>query len=315
MIALSNGHKFEFCAGSGSLAFDGRGWPWEQHLRLLGKVDPHLLTVIIKTLTPDPWEGNLRRYTPWKVIKFIDGKGEVVNPLFAALPLIGLPLPGRICGVVNAVGLTNPGREVWVKTAHPIIIREGYKAIISFTREHGLSCQEMVIKLNGLKNIVGIEYNSSCPNVDPDLLRSPDLIVRNCNEIREVSEYPVGVKLGPSQPYLKIARQLEGVVEYININAPPWEMVFLRESPLSSLGGGAVSGKAAQSVTWEMIERLVQAINIPVIGTSIWEYDDLWRLKQIGAAAFQIGAVRFKGEEADCYIRKWNSRVLVYAAR
>ncbi|MBI5466174.1 MAG: hypothetical protein HY974_02715, partial [Candidatus Kerfeldbacteria bacterium] len=62
MIQLANGHQLEFLAASGSLAFDGFGWPWEQPARWLKFWDPSVFTVVLKTLTFDPRSGNQRWY-------------------------------------------------------------------------------------------------------------------------------------------------------------------------------------------------------------------------------------------------------------
>ena len=103
MIELSNGHRLEFVAASGSLAFDGRGWPWEWPLRWVGLLDPHLFTIVVKTLFPDQWKGNLRWSHPWDVVKFISQEGNEINPLMA------LAIPRLIGGAINAIGLTNSG--------------------------------------------------------------------------------------------------------------------------------------------------------------------------------------------------------------
>ena len=288
MIELSNGHRLEFVVASGALAFDGRGWPWEWPLRWLGLIDPHLFTIVIKTLLPEKYKGNLRWSRPWDVVKFISEEGDVINPLLA------LARPHLIEGVVNAIGLTNSGFDNWFKRDHPIICRNGYKVIVSITEPYGKieGCLEIVKKLNGLKNVVGVEYNASCPDIDLTLLENAEMVVENCYAIQGVSGLPTLLKLSYVQPYLQIAKKVEGVVEAISINSVPWKVVFgEKNSPLVKYGGGGVSGPVAKPFIWKMISELARETSIPVIGAGIWEYEDISRLNTLGAAAYHFGTI------------------------
>ena len=302
MIELSNKHRFEFLAASGALAFDGRGWPWEWPLRWIGLLDPHLFTIVIKTLLPEKWKGNLRWSHPWDVVKFITKEGKEINPIMV------LMRPRLIEGVINAIGLTGPGIEEWLKKDYPVIRGHGYKVIVSITGpEGGKGCLEMVRKLNGLKNIVGIEFNASCPNTDPILLENAEMVIKNCYAIKEVSEHPLLLKLSYVQPYLQIAKKVEGTVEAISINTVPWKVIFGEKiSPLAKYGGGGVSGPMAQPFIWKMISELVKTTSIPIIGATIWEYEDILRLKNLGASAYHFGTIFLPYPwKPTLYIRRW----------
>ena len=95
MIRLSNGHVLDHVVASGSLAFDGKGWPWERPMVAAGLIRPELFTVVLKTLTRDPRRGNLRWHSPWSCVALVPG------------------------GAVNKVGLTNPGVDWWVRDVGP----------------------------------------------------------------------------------------------------------------------------------------------------------------------------------------------------
>lgn len=97
MIRFSNGHAFEYMTASGALGFDGKGWPWEQPFRWTGLLKPSLFTSVIKTLTPGPIRGNLQWHNPTRCLR---------------------PIPH---GVVNAVGLGNPGIDWWCKKIGPSV--------------------------------------------------------------------------------------------------------------------------------------------------------------------------------------------------
>ncbi len=301
MIELSNGHRFEFVAASGSLAFDGRGWPWKWPLRWLGKMDPRLFTIVTKTIMPEPWKGNLQWHVPFRVVKLLTEQGEVLNPF------LFLMRPDLLAGAVNSIGLTNDGLETWLERDYPMIERMDYRVVVSITREKGLSCKGMAKRLNGLANIVGIEYNASCPNTDQALLQNAELVARNCFDIKETSNYPLLLKLSCVQPYVEISRAVQGTVEAISINSVPWNIIYPdRKSPLANLGGGGVSGKIAQPYTWKMVSELSQETKIPVIGASVWEYDDIFRLRDIGASAVHFGTIFFRASKPTGYIRRWN---------
>ncbi len=302
MIKLSNGHCLEFVAASGSLAFDGRGWPWEWPLRWVGKLDPHLFTIVIKTLLPVKWKGNLRWSRPWDVVKFISKEGEEINPVLA------LARPRLVGGVINAIGLTGPGIDHWRERDYPKIENQGYQVVVSITGpEGGRGCVEIVNGLNGLLNIIGIEFNASCPNTDPTLLNDADAVVRMCHLIKEVSGYPLLLKLSYVQPYLQIAKKVEGLVEAISISSVPWKVIFgERPSPLAKYGGGGVSGKIIQPFTWQMVSELARETKIPVIGPSVCEYEDIARLKKLGAQAVHFGTIFFQPWKPTSYIKRWN---------
>lgn len=302
MIELSNGHKLEFLAASGSLAFDGRGWFWEWPLRWIGLLDPRLFTIVTKTIMLEPWKGNFRRYAPLRTVKFVSGEGKEIHPIVALTKL------NTIGGVVNAIGLTGPGFDKWLARDYHTIERMGYKVVVSITGPNGGNgCVEMARRLNGLENVVGIEFNASCPNTDPTLLQNAETVVRLVFAIKQVSDHPLLLKLGYTQPYLEIARALQGMVEAISINSVPWNNVFPKQlSPLAKYGGGGVSGPVAQPFVWEMIKELKKGTNTPVIGAGIWEYEDILCLQSFGASAFQLGTIFLpRPWKPTQFVRRW----------
>lgn len=287
MIKLSNGHQFEFAVASGALAFDCRGWPWEWPLRWLGLIDPHQFTIATKTLMPTKWAGNFRKSRPFDVLKFVSLTGDEIHPAIA------LARADRIGGVANAIGLTGPGIDTWRKRDYPVIERNDYKVIVSITGpEGGQGCVEMARKLNGLKNVVGIEFNASCPNTDPKLLQSPSMVISQCYAIKAATSQPLLLKLSYGQDYSQIAKKVEGLVEAVSINSVPWRFVFGDlTSPLKKYGGGGVSGPVAKPFIWKMVKDLVRQAKVPVIGAGIWEYEDIAALKSLGASAYQFGTI------------------------
>ncbi|MEK9135036.1 MAG: hypothetical protein AAB451_01950 [Patescibacteria group bacterium] len=302
MIKLSNGHELEFLTASGALAFDGRGWPWEWPLFWAGLIDPHLFTVITKNILSEPVKGNLRLSRPWDVVKFISEEGKEIHPLKALIN------PGSIGGVINAIGLTGPGIEKWLERDYPVINRQGYKVIVSITGpEGGKGCVEIARRLNGLSSVMGIEVNASCPNTDPTLLQNAETVVRLVLAIKKVSDHPILLKLSYAQPYLEIARILQGTVEAISLNTIPWKTIFGEiPSPLAKYGGGGISGPVAKPLTRIMIEDLARETKIPIIGSGVWDYADIQRLWDFGASAISFGTIFLRWPwKPTQYIRRW----------
>ncbi len=267
MITLSNGHHFEYLAASGALAYDGRGWPWEWPLRWCNLIDPSLFTIVTKTLTYHPRRGNLRWSHPWSCVKTLKD------------------------GVVNAIGLTNPGFEWWLKNIAPRIPVRRYALVCSIMEDDPKRLVEMVQALNPIP-IRAIELNASCPNTEHEITKNVEKIVESIQQIHAVSAHPIFLKLSIQQDYLALAKATEGHVEALSINSIPWKIAFPEHiSPLDSLGGGGVSGKIAQKFTWKMVRDLSANTRTPVIGPGVWEFEDLQKIRNLGAKAISFGSI------------------------
>ena len=67
--------------------------------------------------------------------------------------------------------------------------------------------------------------------------------------------------------------------------------LFDTRSPLSKYGDGAVSGKKAQKYNWELITKLKEKTNVPVIGCSVWDYEDIQKLYDMKCDAVAFGSI------------------------
>lgn len=268
-MTLSNGHAFEYMVASGALAFDGKGWPWEQPLRWTGFLDETAFTTVIKTLTLKPRQGNLRWHNPFGCIRFISG------------------------GTLNAVGLTNPGVEWWCRKIGSRINPSKAPVMGSILGE-----PDELALMTGMLNdfdLVGIEINASCPNTQDDLLANTGKIIESCKVVKSVSRFPVILKLSVVHDVRNIVNRVEDFVEAFSINSVPWQEVFPgQRSPLAHLGGGGVSGRVAQPYTWKLVKELSEMTRIPVIGPSVWDFEDIAKLRDLGAKAISFGSVFLK---------------------
>ncbi len=271
MIELSNKHRFEYMVASGALAFDGEGWFWEKPLKWLGLLDPTLFTVVIKTLTFKPREGNLRWYNPFRCIRLIR-KGL------------------RVEGTLNSVGLTNKGYLWWCHEVGPNVSKK-MSLVGSIFCEDPEEVLEMCLALNPF-DFVAIELNASCPNTESGVLENTEKIVDCCKKAKDYSRFPLILKLSVIHDVERIIPEVEGIIEAVSINSVPWNIVYPhKKSPLAHLGGGGVSGKVASPYTWDFVEMLAYKFSVPVIGPSVWDFKDIQGLRDLGAEAISFGSV------------------------
>lgn len=276
MIELSNGHRFEYMAASGALGFDGKGWLHERlflsHWKKL--FDPSLFTVVAKTVTFDPRKGNYHWYWPLGCIR----------PIFR---------DGRIVGIVNAAGLTNPGIHWWCGKIGPNVNQKKIPLVGSIFSDDIEQLAIMAGMLNEF-DLVGLEINASCPNIGAELIGNTARIIAGCEEVKKVSRFPLILKLSVVHDIRSILPEVKGIIEAISINSVPWAVIFpQKKSPLAHLGDGGVSGKIAQPFTWNLVQRIVvqSSIPIPVIGPSVWDFEDIEQLRNIGAKAISFGSI------------------------
>lgn len=255
-------------AASGALGFDGKGWPWEQPLRWAGLLRPELFTIVVKSLTLHPRRGNLRLWNPLGCVRLLRG------------------------GTVNAVGLTNPGIDAWLRDTAPLIEKSGWNFIVSIHGEKLEEYLEMAKRLSSCRFLKGIEINVSCPNTESGIRENTRAVIDTAVAMHAVSDFPLILKLSSVHDYLTIAEETAKHIEAISINSVPWATMFPgKKSPLAKMGGGGVSGKIAQPWTWRMAEEISRTAGIPVIGAGVWEYDDIGKLFDLGCGAVAFGSL------------------------
>ena len=270
-IKLSNRRSLGYVVASGALAFDGKGWFWERPLVWLGLIKPELFTVFLKTLTLEPRKGNLRWWCPWHCVALILG------------------------GAVNKIGLTNKGIDHWMKKVKPKIDFKKYQIAGSIFGDIE-ELVKMARILDGV-SLVALEINYSCPNTGHALHRAQEVIAA-VRAVREETTHPLIIKVSVDQPYLEIAAGLVGIADAISINSVPWSVAFGKKiSPLWRLenkvqgGGGGVSGKPAQMLNWKAVRELAAQGSLPVIAPSVMEYEDMQKVRSLGAKAVSFGTI------------------------
>ena len=202
-------------------------------------------------------------------------------------------------GMINSVGLQNPGIEVFVKEKLPALRRIYSGAIIAnisgFSEEEYRECCE---KAAQAPEVDILEVNISCPNVHGGGLafgtsaKSAASIARIA---KEVSGKPVFIKLSPNvTDIVEIARACEdaGADGLTLINTLLGMRIdIVRRRPVVANRYGGFSGKAVFPIALRMVNQVARACKIPVMGCGgVATAEDVVEMMMAGATAVQVGA-------------------------
>jgi dihydroorotate dehydrogenase len=172
------------------------------------------------------------------------------------------------------------------------------------------------IKCDPRTNIVGVELNVSCPNVEHD--KTSDYILNIVDKLLPF-EFPLIVKLSYDQPFEEICKELVGKVAGVDlINSVPWKMLHPKKSsPLKryNLVGG-VSGEAIKKYAEDALSRTAK-LGVPIIsGGGISSYDDVKLRFENGASAVSFGSVFIRRPWLpNEIVRKWSNDKIRKAKR
>ena len=231
------------------------------------------------------------------ILGSISVKGTTLEERF------GNPLP-RIAetpsGMLNSVGLQNPGARAVVDKYFPLLKQVYKKKVFANLGGHD---EESYIEgakiLTTATDIVGaIELNISCPNVKAGGMSfgtDPEKAAKITKLVKEVATVPVFVKLSPNVTDItEIAKGVEaGGADGISlINTMLGMRIDLkRRSPVIANKMGGFSGRAIFPVAVRMVYQVYDAVKLPIIGMGgVATADDVIELMLAGATAVQVGA-------------------------
>ena len=230
------------------------------------------------------------------ILGAISVKGTTCSPRFGnETPRIA-ECPG---GLLNAVGLQNPGVEKVIAEELPKLRKVYDKPIIAnisgFSIEEYVTCCE---KMSGDKNVDLIELNISCPNVHNGGMAfgtSAKSAYDVTKAVKEISSKPVYVKLSPNVTDItEIARSCEaaGADGLSLINTLLGMRIDLRKrAPLLANTTGGLSGPAVFPIAIRMVWQTYNAVKIPIIGMGgVSSARDVIEMMLAGATAVQVGS-------------------------
>lgn len=252
--------------------------------------------------------------------KFFDLKrlGAIVTKTITIKPRLGNPAPRIVetpAGMLNAIGLQNPGVEKFVEEKLPYFKKLGIPIIVSAM---GYSAEELVSVVERLEKADGIdgyELNLSCPNVPYSSTKTETLtmvkmfahddkmIEQVVSAVRQVTERTLIAKLGPDVSDIgKMAMAAEragaDAVSLINTFMAMAIDVKTRRPILANKTGG-LSGPCVRPIAVRMVWDVFKKVKIPVLGMGgITNANDALEFLIAGASAVQVGTANFMNPTA-----------------
>lgn len=229
--------------------------------------------------------------------------GAVTTKGVANVPWSGNPTP-RVAevygGMMNAVGLQNPGIDVFCRRDIPFLRKYDTKIIVNVCGRSTEDYCEVVERL-AEEDVDMLEINISCPNVNANFLafgQDPKHVEELTAQIKKVAGQPVIMKLTPNVTDIaEIARAAEAggadAVSLINTLTGMKIDVTRRTFALANKTGG-VSGPCIKPVAVRMVYQVAQAVKIPIIGMGgIQNAEDALEFILAGASAVAVGTANF----------------------
>ncbi len=204
-------------------------------------------------------------------------------------------------GMLNAIGLQNPGVDVIMEKELPWLAQFDTEIIANIAGSTEEEYVEVIKKLNASDVVKAYELNISCPNVKHGgmgLGTSPEMAAMVTRMVKEVATKPVYVKLSPNvTDVVAIAKAVEaaGADGIVLINTLLGMRLDLRSAkPIIANTTGGLSGPAIKPVAIRMVYQVAQAVNIPIIGVGgIQNAYDVLEFLYAGASAVEVGAQNF----------------------
>jgi dihydroorotate dehydrogenase (NAD+) catalytic subunit len=226
--------------------------------------------------------------------------GAVLPKSITREPREGNPPPRTAetpCGMINSIGLQNPGVDAFLKDYMPRLRSYGVPIIVSIA---GFSVEEyaqLAEKLDSVEGISAIEVNISCPNVEEGGIAfgtKPDMVSQVVGEVTEATNLPVIPKLSPNVENIsaiataaeKAGAKALTVANTLKGMAIDWKT----RKPLIANVVGGLSGPAIKPHALYLVREVRKAVNIPVIASGgIMTASDVLEFIVCGATAIQIG--------------------------
>jgi dihydroorotate dehydrogenase (NAD+) catalytic subunit len=229
--------------------------------------------------------------------------GAVVTKGVSNVPWTGNPTP-RIAetygGMINAIGLQNPGMEVFIERDIPFLKKYDTKIIVNVCGKTTEDYCEVVERLAN-EPVDMLEINISCPNVKEGGIafgQNPCSVETITKEIKKYAKQPIIMKLSPNVTDItETAKAAEAggadVLSLINTLTGMKIDINKRCFALANKTGG-LSGPAIKPVAVRMVYQVAQAVKLPIIGMGgIVTADDALEFILAGASAVSIGTANF----------------------
>ena len=230
--------------------------------------------------------------------------GAVVTKGVANVPWPGNPTP-RVAevygGMLNAIGLQNPGMDVFIERDIPFLKQYDTKIIVNVCGKTEEDYVEVVERLGEEPAVSMLEINVSCPNVKEGAIafgQKADALYHITKEIKAKAKQPVIMKLSPNVTDItEMAKAAEAAgadaISLINTITGMKIDIYKRKFAIANKTGG-MSGPAIKPIAVRMVYQAAHAVKIPVIGMGgIATAEDAIEFLMAGASAVSVGAMNF----------------------
>lgn len=224
--------------------------------------------IIVKGVSPEPWPGN-------------------PPPRLAE----------TASGMLNAIGLQNPGLSYFLENDLPLLRNYGPRIIVNIIGRTVDEYAAVASVLNGAEGVDGLEVNISCPNLKAGGLAfgtDPALTFEVVSAVRRKTKLPLLVKLSPNVTAITaiaLAAEEAGADALSLINTLSGMLIDIEEKkPLLGNIFGGLSGPAVMPVALKMVWQTAEAVSIPILGMGgITSAEDAIQFILAGARAVAVG--------------------------
>ena len=229
--------------------------------------------------------------------------GAVVTKGVANVPWPGNPTPRvteTASGMLNAIGLQNPGIDLFCKIDIPFLKQYDTKIVVNVCGKSTEDYCEVVERLAD-ETVDLLEINVSCPNVKEGGIafgQNPKALEAITKEVKKYAKQPIIMKLSPNVTDItEMARAAEAggadILSLINTLTGMKIDIYRRAFALANKTGG-MSGPAVKPVAVRMVYQVAQAVSLPIIGMGgIATAEDALEFIMAGATAVSVGTANF----------------------
>jgi len=239
--------------------------------------------------------------------RFVDigSIGAVVVKSLTRLPRQGLPAPRMVetpSGMLNAIGLQNPGIDHWLAEDLPWLVANGATTVVSVAGDTVDDFTHVARRLRGAEGVAAIEVNLSCPNVEHRGLvfaLDPDASAELIRAVAQVADVPVFAKLSAdASDVVAVASAVvdagaDGLTLINTILGMAIDPVTGRAELANTFGG--LSGPAIRPVAVRVVHQVHSALpDVPIIGCGgVRTVEDVVQFLRAGASAVSVGTGGF----------------------
>ncbi len=231
--------------------------------------------------------------------------GAIVTKGISLEPRVGNPAPRTAetpCGMINSVGLQNPGLRGFVEHKLPWLKEVPCKVVVNILGDTVEEYATLARELDGVPGVDAMEVNISCPNVEHGGMTfgsDPQTARRVAEAVRAETDKPVLVKLSPNVTSIVqvaeavITAEIDGLTLINTISAMAID--YATGKPLLGAITGGLSGPAIKPVAVRAVFEVARACETSIVGCGgIASWQDAVEFIRAGASAVQVGSATFR---------------------